>query len=345
MELVKEMEERWAAEERWALRQWAQDSSEDDELQELRLLLQSGPPSDRRPMLQNGPSFDERRNLRSIKEDEMRIKLTTPHTFCPVSGVTSWRSSSSSGATSGGATSDGAMRGATRGATSSATSVGHRPLHLLRPVAQKKRHPAATAHGMKAQPRVDDVQLPSPSTSPSPSPSALPVLPGAAGQIPACAGRLDSKRSAVMSASTERRTYATNPLCAPGAEPSPTSIMELMAKLAEAKSGKSPRPAARGDPNMAAARGDPNMAAARGDHAPRPNHEKESFMSVPGTSSAILHNDPKKVTEALKGTSVRVALNQPSLPSPPPPAISPPDSLAHQKGNSPRGYFMRLRKM
>ena len=87
------------------------------------------------------------------------------------------------------------------------------------------------------------------------------------------------------------------------------------------------------------------MAAARGDHAPRPNHEKESFMSVPGTSSAILHNDPKKVTEALKGTSVRVALNQPSLPSPPPPAISPPDSLAHQKGNSPRGYFMRLRKM
>ena len=70
-----------------------------------------------------------------------------------------------------------------------------------------------------------------------------------------------------MSASTERRTYATNPLCAPGAEPSPTSIMELMAKLAEAKSGKSPRPAARGDPNMAAARGDPNMAAARGDRA------------------------------------------------------------------------------
>ena len=327
MELVKSMEERWAAEERWALRQWAQDSSEDDELQELRLLLQTGPPSDRRPMLQNGPSFDERRNLRSIREDEMRIKLTTPHTFCPVSGVTSWRSSSSSGATSGGATSDGVMRGATRGATSSATSVGHRPLHLLRPVAQKKRHPAATAHGMKAQPRVDDVQLPSPSTSPSPSPSALPVLPGAAGQIPACAGRLDGKRSAVMSASTERRTYATNPLCAPGAEPSPTSIMELMAKLAEAKSGKSPRP------------------AARGDHAPRPNHEKESSMSVPGTSSAIQHNDPKKVTEALKGTSVRVALNQPSLPSPPPPALSPPDSLAHQKGNSPRGYFMRLRKM
>ena len=36
----------------------------------------------------------------------------------------------------------------------------------------------------------------------------------------------------------------------------------------------------------------------------------------------------------------------PVAPSPPPPAISPkPDSLAHQKGNTPRGYFMRLRKM
>jgi hypothetical protein len=75
-------------------------------------------------------------------------------------------------------------------------------------------------------------------------------------------------------------------------------------------------------------------------------------MNVTGTSSATQHNDPKKVTKALKaGISMRVALNQrhcrchPRLP--PPPAYSPPpDSLADQKGNIlPRGYFMRLRKM
>ena len=329
------MEERWAAEERWALRHIGF-------IRRIRRAagiaapLQSGPPSDRRPMVQSGPPSDERRNLRSIR----------------VSRVTSWRSSASSGATSSGATSD----GATRGATSGATSEGHRPLHLLRPVAQKKRHP---------------------------------VLPGAVRQIPLCAG----KRSAVTSASTERRTHASDPLCAragvtkpragvaaqsaddalcaPGAEPSPTSIMELilMAKVAEAKAGKAPRPAARTDsapitaPRPAArvhpapiaaprpaARADPVPITAprpaRAGPVPQKNHEKKSLMNVTGTCSATQHNNPKKVTEGLKGISVRAALNQPSLPLPPPPALAPPpDSLVHQKGNMPRGYFMRLRKM
>ena len=264
-------------------------------------------------------------------------------------------------------------------------------------VAQKKRHPTATAHGMQAQARVDDVQspLPSPSPSTSPSTSAPPVLPGAVRQIPPCAG----KRSAVTSASTERvasdplcaRAGVTKPragvaaqsaddaLCAPGAEPSQTSIMEfmeLMAKVAEdVKAGKAPRPAARAQPApitapRPAARAHPApitaprsatrvhpapitapRPAARADPSPRKNHEKKSFMNVTGTSSATQHNDPKKLTKALKaGISVRVALNQrhchcpPRLP--PPPAYSPPpDSLAHQKGNMPRGYFMRLRKM
>ena len=42
----------------------------------------------------------------------------------------------------------------------------------------------------------------------------------------------------MKSASIERRTYAADPLCAPGADPSPTSIIELKAKVAEAKAAE-----------------------------------------------------------------------------------------------------------
>jgi len=42
----------------------------------------------------------------------------------------------------------------------------------------------------------------------------------------------------MRSASIERHSYAADPLCAPGADPSPTSIIELKAKVAEAKAAE-----------------------------------------------------------------------------------------------------------
>ena len=120
------------------------DTSEElDELQELRLMLQSGPPSDRR------------RDLRSVRENDMEEVA---------------------------AASDGA-RSPDKSAGSLSfrpvRSEGHHPLHLHRPVARMKRDPSALAPSpppvppYRAAALAREAWAATPSPSPSPPPPAL----------------------------------------------------------------------------------------------------------------------------------------------------------------------------